>query len=79
MTPPEDEANARTGRWVAFGYQNHVIPDDDLRREGPELIALCGVMAAPEDIGGSDQRPTCSVCATEVRSGRIEVRPVTFG
>ncbi|QIZ35724.1 hypothetical protein [Saccharopolyspora sp. ASAGF58] len=78
MTPSENEANASSGRWVAFGYQNHVIPDDDSRRDGPALIAVCGVMTAPEDIGGRDQRPTCSVCAAEVRSGRIDVRLVTF-
>ncbi|MGW3469423.1 hypothetical protein ACWDKQ_13345 [Saccharopolyspora sp. NPDC000995] len=79
MTHSEDESNVKIGRWAAFGYQNHVIPDDDPRRDGPDLIAVCGVMTAPEDIGGRDQRLTCSVCATEVRSGRVEVRPVTVG
>ncbi len=79
MTHSKDESNVKIGRWAAFGYQNHVIPDDDPRRDGPELIAVCGVMTAPEDIGGRDQRTTCSVCAAEVRSGRIEVRPMSFG
>ncbi len=68
-----DESATTSGYWAAFGYQNHVIPTDDPRREGPELIALCGVMTAPGDIGPRDGRPTCSVCASKVRSGLIEI------
>ncbi|MGP4021666.1 hypothetical protein [Saccharopolyspora sp. 5N708] len=55
-----------------------MIPVEDPRREGRELIACCGVMTAPEDLGARDGRPTCSVCAAEARSGRIELRPAAF-
>ncbi|GAA0511674.1 hypothetical protein GCM10011581_01870 [Saccharopolyspora subtropica] len=71
------EPAADKGYWAAFGYQNHVIPLEDPRRDGPHVIALCGVMTMPEEASCRDQRPTCSVCATEVRSGRIEVVPMT--
>ncbi|MFI0470970.1 hypothetical protein ACH347_43520 [Saccharopolyspora sp. 5N102] len=71
----ENGPEGRVGYWAAFGYQNHVIPVEDPRREGRDLIALCGVMTAPEDVTSRDNRPTCCVCATEVRSGRIDVRP----
>ncbi|MCI2424243.1 hypothetical protein MOQ72_43310 [Saccharopolyspora sp. K220] len=71
-----DETAVRAGYWAAFGYQNHVIPVDDPRREGSELIAFCGVMTDPEDISPRDARPTCCICSAEVRSGRVEVRAV---
>ncbi|MEV6234160.1 hypothetical protein AB0L88_40480 [Saccharopolyspora shandongensis] len=70
----ENGPEGRVGYWAAFGYQNHVIPVEDPRRTGSDLIALCGVMAAPEDVTIRDGRPTCSVCAIEVRSGRIDLR-----
>ena len=63
------------GYWAAFGYQNHVIPIDDPRREGEELISLCGVITDPSDVGPRDDRPTCSVCSTRVRSGRFCTDP----
>ncbi|RKT83725.1 hypothetical protein SAMN05421805_12011 [Saccharopolyspora antimicrobica] len=61
----------KSAYWTAFGYQNHVITEEDVRTEGQTLIALCGVMAEPEDLSPVDDRPTCSVCAAEARSGRI--------
>ncbi|MEY8040901.1 hypothetical protein [Saccharopolyspora cebuensis] len=56
------------GRWVAAGYQNHVVP----RSETPPLLAaLCGVLSEPGELSAPDGRPTCSVCSAAVRAGRI--------
>ncbi|WP_333779283.1 zinc finger protein [Saccharopolyspora oryzae] len=72
--PPADPSKPpKTGYWTGFGYQNHVIPTEDPRHQGRDLVALCGVMTTPEDLNPRDDRPTCSVCATEVRTGRVVI------
>lgn len=59
--------------WVAFGYQNHVIPLDDPRRTGTAFLGLCGVMTEADEMTAPDDRPTCSVCAQAVRCGAYRI------
>ncbi|GAB3283066.1 hypothetical protein [Parasphingorhabdus pacifica] len=66
---PESTSDAPFACWVAFGYQNHVIPLDDPHRTGSELIGVCGVLTEPRETAPPDARPTCSVCAGAVRCG----------
>ncbi|MGW5643697.1 hypothetical protein [Saccharopolyspora sp. NPDC003762] len=46
---------------AAFAGQNHAIRHDDPRKLGRQLIALCGVAAAPEDI--AEPRGELADCA----------------
>ncbi|MEU6128330.1 hypothetical protein ABZ805_04065 [Saccharopolyspora sp. NPDC047091] len=57
--------------WVAFGYQNHLVP---AARSG-EIAGSCGVLADPVDLEPRDGRPTCSVCATTARTGEHAIVP----
>lgn len=63
----ESTADAPADCWVAFGYQNHLVPVHDSRRAGTELIGVCGVMTEATGTAAPDERPTCSVCARAVR------------
>ena len=59
--------------WVAFGYQNHLVP---VTGSG-EVAGSCGVLADPADVVPCDERPTCSVCATTARTGDHRIVPFT--
>ncbi|WP_190816564.1 hypothetical protein [Saccharopolyspora pogona] len=48
---------------VVYAGQNHVIRRDDPRAVGPEVIILCGVLAASEEaVEPGDELPDCAYC-----------------
>ncbi|MGI8307862.1 hypothetical protein [Saccharopolyspora hattusasensis] len=76
---PEDQSAEDTpaGRWVAFGYQNHVllVPADGAPRADTKVSALCGVLVPAGEESDPDDRPVCAWCSGEVRDGNVRIVP----
>ncbi|MGW3471133.1 hypothetical protein ACWDKQ_22350 [Saccharopolyspora sp. NPDC000995] len=77
MPADQSAADIPAGRWVAFGYQNHVlpIPTDGAPRAGTKVEALCGVLVLAGEESDPDDRPVCAWCSGEVRDGHVRIVP----
>ncbi|MER7009873.1 hypothetical protein ABT324_00395 [Saccharopolyspora sp. NPDC000359] len=77
MADDQPTEDVPTGYWVAFGYQNHVlpVPADDAPRAGTKVAALCGVLVPAGEESERDDRPVCAWCSGEVRAGNVRLVP----
>ncbi|MFI0465972.1 hypothetical protein ACH347_18010 [Saccharopolyspora sp. 5N102] len=75
MPDDQSDGDVPTGYWVAFGYQNHVLPTKITPREDGKVAAPCGALVRLEGTSDKDDRAVCAWCGDLVRAGRIRIVP----
>ncbi|WP_190821879.1 hypothetical protein [Saccharopolyspora pogona] len=75
MSDDQSVEDVPTGYWAAFGYHNHVLPTDMPPRKDGKHTTVCGALTPPAEVSERDDRPVCSWCSEQVRTGRIQIVP----